>query len=112
MPSTGTMPGEDDVLMIKRGKFSVPVEHATVYDEWRRRGYSCDLFVDPPGRRWDDFVHGCNELITVVEGRMKVIITGQDYVAEPGDEIFIPKAATHSVHNIHTGITRWLYGYD
>ena len=28
------------------------------------------LFTDPPGRQWLDFVHGCNELVTVVEGRL------------------------------------------
>lgn len=98
--------------MMARGKFSVPVDRGAVYDEWHRRGYSCGLFVDPPGRQWNDFVHDCNELVTVVEGRLKVTVAGQGYVAEPGDEIFIPRGALHSVHNIHTGTTRWLYGYD
>ena len=98
--------------MMKKGKFSVPVDRTTVYDEWRRRGYSCDLFVDPPGRQWNDFVHDCNEVITVVEGRMTVIIAGEDLTLEPGDEIFIPKGSLHSVHNIYSGATRWLYGYD
>lgn len=98
--------------MVTRGKFNVPVDRTAVYDEWHCRGYSCDLFADPPGRRWNDFVHDNSELITVVEGRMKVIIAGEEYVAGPGDEVFIPKGALHSVHNIHTGTTRWLYGYD
>jgi len=98
--------------MMKKGKFDVPVNRRAVYDEWHRRGYSCDLFIDPPGRQWNCFVHDTNELITVVEGRMKVIIAGEHYEAEPGDEVFIPKGALHSVHNIHIGTTRWLYGYD
>ncbi len=33
-------------------------------------------------------------------------------VAEPGDEVFIPKGARHSVKNIHVATTQWLYGYD
>ena len=98
-------------LVIKK-KFAAPVDRAAVTEEWRKRGYSCDLFVDPPGREWNDFVHSTNELVTVVEGMLEVIIGGERYVATPGDEVFIPKNAVHSVKNIHSGTTRWLYGYD
>jgi quercetin dioxygenase-like cupin family protein len=98
--------------MLSKGKFNVPVDRAAVRDDWRRRGYSCDLFTDPPGRQWNDFVHDTDELITVVDGRMRVIVAGESYVAEPGDEVYIPRGALHSVHNLHAGTTRWLYGYD
>jgi quercetin dioxygenase-like cupin family protein len=60
------------------------------------RGYSCDLFVDPPDREWNDFVHARNELVTVVEGRLEVKVAGSRFVAEPGDEVFIPKGNTAS----------------
>jgi quercetin dioxygenase-like cupin family protein len=72
------------------------------------RGYSCDLFVDPPDREWNDFVHARNELVTVAEGQ----VAGSLFVAEPGDEVFIPKGVLHSVKNVHVTATRWLYGYD
>lgn len=93
-------------------KFPVPVEKETVERDWRARGYSCDWFVDPPGRQWKDFVHRCNELVTVVEGLLEMSIADQTFVVEPGDEVFIPQGAVHSVKNIHTRTTRWLYGYD
>lgn len=70
------------------------------------------LFVDPPGREWYDFVHARNELVTVAEGRLEVKVAGSRFVAEPGDEVFIPKGALHSVKNVHVTATRWLYGYD
>jgi quercetin dioxygenase-like cupin family protein len=57
-------------------------------------------------------VHATNELVTVAEGRLEVTVAGKRLVAEPGDEIFIPKGARHSVRNIHSDTTRWLYGYD
>jgi quercetin dioxygenase-like cupin family protein len=50
--------------------------------------------------------------VTVAEGRLEVTVGGTSLVAEPGDEIFIPKGARHSVRNIHSDTTRWLYGYD
>jgi mannose-6-phosphate isomerase-like protein (cupin superfamily) len=95
-----------------RRKFPAPVERGKVAADWRTRGYSCALFVDPPGREWIDFVHACNELVTVAEGRLEMTVGNTRLVAEPGDEIFIPKGARHSMRNIHCDTTRWLYGYD
>ncbi len=97
---------------IVRGKFPRPVDRARVAADWQARGYSCDLFFDPPGRVWIDFVHATNELVTVAEGRLEMTVGTETFVAEPGDEVFIPRGAVHSVKNIDRGTTRWLYGYD
>ena len=50
--------------------------------------------------------------MTVAEGRLEVTVAGSRFVAEPGDEVFIPKGTLHSVKNVHVTATRWLYGYD
>ena len=98
--------------LLSEAKFRVPVDRAAVAADWAARGYSCGLFVDPPGRTWEGFVHSTNELVIVAEGRLEVEIDGACLTAEPGDEVFIPKGAVHSVRNLHDGTTRWLYGYD
>ncbi len=82
------------------------------WTEGRGRGYSRDLFVDPPGRAWIDFVHASNELVTVMAGELELTIAGASLRAGPGDEVRIPRRARHSVRNVHRGTTRWLYGYD
>ena len=97
---------------LDRNAFAAPVDQPAVAAEWRRRGYSCGKFVDPPGQCWEDFVHHCNELVTVVEGRLEMEISGETVTMEPGDEVFIPKGARHSVRNIHDATSIWLYGYD
>ena len=97
---------------VTRRKFSLPVDEEDVSRDWAGRGYSCSWFVDPPGREWNDFVHRSNEVVTVVEGRLRMTIAGEICIAEPGDEIFIPRRARHSVKNIHSATTRWLFGYD
>ena len=94
------------------GRFSAPPDRAAVAEDWRARGYSCHRFVDPPGQRWEDFAHDCNELVTVLEGRLELEVAGQTVLAGPGDEVFIPKGARHSVRNRHPGTSVWLYGYD
>jgi mannose-6-phosphate isomerase-like protein (cupin superfamily) len=98
--------------LIVKGKFASPVDRAAVAADWRARGYSCDLFVDLPGRAWKDFVHRSNELVTVAEGQLELVVGDTRLVALPGDEVFIPKGAVHSVRNTHSATTRWRYGYD
>ena len=90
----------------------MPIDRDQVAQDWRRRGYSCDVFTDPPGREWNDFVHATNELVTVMSGELRLTIGGEEIIVVPGDEVFIPKAVCHSVKNISTSTTHWLYGYD
>ncbi|MEK9672631.1 MAG: cupin domain-containing protein [Rhodospirillaceae bacterium] len=93
-------------------KFPRPVDQAAVAANWAGRGYDCRPFTDPPGQRWEDFVHDCNELVTAVDGKLEMEIEGQRMEMGSGDEVFIPAKAVHSVRNIHGGTTRWLFGYD
>jgi mannose-6-phosphate isomerase-like protein (cupin superfamily) len=78
---------------------------------WRRRGYSCDLWTDPPGQVWRDYVHRVDELLMVVEGELELEIAGHEHRARPGQEFFIPAGAVHTVRNVGGTTARWLYGY-
>ena len=57
-------------------------------------------------------MHDCNELVTVVEGRLEMEVAGETVTVEPGDEVFIPEGALHSLRNVHHATSVWLYGYD
>lgn len=98
--------------MVVRGRFPLPVDRDAVETSWRERGYSCHSLTDPPGQEWNGFVHATNELVTVVEGELELEIGSDRCTAGPGDEVYIPRDAVHSVKNIHSGRTRWLFGYD
>ncbi len=98
--------------ILVRAKFAAPLDKGSVAADWRARGYSCGTFADPPGRRWEDFVHDCNELVTVVAGRLEMEVAGRTVTVEPGDEVFIPEGALHSLRNVHHATSVWLYGYD
>lgn len=93
------------------GKFPIPVKREEVARDWAARGYSCEPFIDPPGREWNGFVHTTDELVTVIEGRLWMQVGDQSVEAGPGDEVFIPRGTRHSVRNVHRGTTRWLFGY-
>ena len=98
--------------LIEKRKFATPVDRDAVARDWRGRGFSCQPFADPPGREWNDFRHATNELVTVVEGRLQMIVGGATVECDEGDEVFIPSGAMHSVKNVAPRTTRWLYGYD
>lgn len=80
-------------------------------EEWSKKGFSCDPWVDPPGQKWENYVHEVDELVYVIEGTMEFEIGGKKHVLNPGDEAFIPAHITHSARNIGNSTSRWYYGY-
>jgi len=87
------------------------INQQDVSRDWKSRGFSCDLWIDPPGQRWEDFVHDTDELVLVLEGEVEFEINGEICHPGTGEELFIPAGAVHSVRNIGTSSARWLYGY-
>jgi len=106
------MDRDGTTLHLRPGRFARPVAPDDVARDWATRGYSCHRFADPPGRAWTDFVHDTNELVTVIEGRLRLEVDGRTIEAGPGDEVFIPRGRRHTVVNVDAGRTRWLFGYD
>jgi mannose-6-phosphate isomerase-like protein (cupin superfamily) len=78
---------------------------------WGARGFSCDVWSDPPGQVWADFVHGVDELVMLIEGEIEVSFNGQTLRPKIGEEIVIPANASHTVRNIGKTRNRWYYGY-
>jgi quercetin dioxygenase-like cupin family protein len=78
---------------------------------WAKRGFSCDLWTDSPGRRWEDFTHATDELVVVLEGEMEFEVAGRVSQPKIGEELLIPAGAIHSARNIGKTTARWLYGY-
>ena len=98
--------------LLTKKKFSSPLDQAFVAANWQRRGYSCNQFVDPPGQEWLNFTHETDELAAVVEGQLELTIGSEKIEMNPGDAVFIPAKALHSVVNTHDGVTCWLFGYN
>lgn len=98
-------------LEIRRWPQGQPLESQRVAEVWARDGFSCDLWVDPPGQQWVDFVHQTDERVVVKEGRIEFEVEGTRATLEPGDEVFIPAGSCHSVWNRGSSTARWFYGY-
>jgi len=86
-------------------------DRSKIEKDWLVRGFSCGLWVDPPGQVWEDFTHDVDELLMVAEGALELEIEGRVFRPKVGEEILIPARANHSVRNIGGTTARWLYGY-
>ena len=87
------------------------IDQDEISRRWRSRGFSCDLWVDPPGQSWEDYVHDVDELVMVIEGDVEFEIAGCVHHPAVGEDLLIPARAVHSVRNRSPNTTRWLYGY-
>lgn len=84
---------------------------AVLERSFRDRGYSFDVFVDPPGRQWRGFVHATDEIVVPLEGTVAITVDGVCHTPAPGDEVFIPAGAVHDVVTSPSAGSRWAYGY-
>ena len=41
--------------------------------DWASRGFSFDVWNDPPGRVWKNYHHETDELFMVVAGRVEIL---------------------------------------
>ena len=77
----------------------------------KARGFSCDLWTDPPGQCWENDNHATAKVVTVLEGEMELEVEGQVHHLQRGEELLIPAQATQSARHIGTTTAHWLYGF-
>lgn len=78
---------------------------------WASRGFSCELWTDPPGQVWRDFSHAADELVMLIDGAIELRFSGRVLRPAIGEELLIPARVAHTVINIGGSANRWLYGY-
>ena len=88
------------------------MDHEHVKPNWTQRGFSFGIWTDPPGQRWENFTHGTDEVVMVIDGSVEFEIGGKIHHPRPGDELLIPAGVVHSVRNIGERTAHWLYGYQ
>lgn len=81
-----------------------------IAQDWKQRGFRCELWEDIPGHEWCGCVHETDELFMVLDGEIEVETQGKTIRPEIGEEIMIPAGADHTVRNIGQSKTRWLHG--
>ena len=87
------------------------VEIEKIRNDWLSCNFTCGIWTDPPGQQWENFTHGTDELVAVIQGEVEFEIAGVVYHPDIGEELLIPARTLHSVRNSGSQTARWLYGY-
>lgn len=87
------------------------IDRQKIAQEWLKKGFSCQLWIDPPGQVWNDFNHEYDELFMVVEGLIELEIDGEVHRPKIGEEWMIPAHTPHTLRNNGRRTAQWLYGY-
>jgi len=75
-----------------------------VAERFAALGFGCDVWTDPPGQVWVDFVHDVDEIVMLIEGEIEVSFAGKTLHPGPGEEIVIPAGASHTVRTAAEGM--------
>ena len=87
------------------------MDRVKVEKDWKVRGFSCALWIDPPGQVWENYSHETDELLMLIEGNLELEMNGKISHPKVGEEVLIPANSLHAVRNIGSKTNRWLYGY-
>ncbi len=91
--------------------FQTPVDASYVKSRWRSQGFSFDVFRDPPGQEWNNFVHETDEYVVVANGELSIKVGTSEAVCGPGDLVRIPRGTSHSLKTVSLTGSIWYYGY-
>ncbi|MFQ5579354.1 MAG: cupin domain-containing protein [Nitrospiria bacterium] len=87
------------------------VDQRKVKANWRLRGFSCDIWTDPPQQIWSNYIHEVDERVMLLEGEIELSFEGKAIHPKIGEEVLVPARVRHTVINISKGTNRWFYGY-
>ena len=82
-----------------------------VKQAWADRGFSCEVWIDPPHQVWRDFEHDVDQLLLLLDGEGQVEMDGRTVRVHAGNELVIPAGTRHTVRNCGDGPARWLRGF-
>lgn len=80
-----------------------------VKGDWKRRGYSCNQWIDTP---LNEYVNLCEEekIVILVTGTLVLIVDGVKRELLQNEEVVIPTGVVHSLY-VGNDTVEWLYGY-
>jgi len=66
----------------------------------RSQGYDVARYTYPPGTYFPDHTHSIDKKDSVLSGRFRLIVAGQEFILEAGDSLEIPVGTVHSAEVI------------
>jgi mannose-6-phosphate isomerase-like protein (cupin superfamily) len=84
----------------------------TAYQErfWKR-GFTCNLQTDPPGKRWAVHHHQVDEIVVLLQGQLEIVMGARSKKLKVGEECVVPYSMPHAIHNPGRTQSHYLYGF-
>ncbi len=73
-----------------------PLSEAAMRRRLEAEGYSVSRYAYSPGTCFPEHTHGVDKKDTVLRGRLKIGVEGEEFVLGPGDMIEIPAGTVHT----------------
>ena len=77
---------------------SAPPDEEETEANVRKEGYEPIRWTDPAGSNYPRHRHEVDELIWVLQGQILFNLSGQNYLMNPGDRMYLPKGISHSAN--------------
>ena len=87
------------------------MDAAEIEKKWTRKGFSCGLWTDPPGKRWAEETHDVDQILMLDAGEIEIRIPGRVIKPAVGEEVILPAGTPHAVSNPGKASNHWYYGY-
>ena len=86
------------------------LQQSEVEPKWKKKGFSCKMWIDPPGMAWIDQVHDVDELLLPITGLLELELPDQTRRLKIGEEVLIPAGVVHTLRNQGRTTACLLYG--
>lgn len=64
------------------------------------RGYTCAVYLYPPGTCFPDHRHLADKIDGVLRGRFRITMLGKSHVLGAGDCVYVPRGTVHNAEVI------------
>ncbi len=93
-------------LVLNKAKYA-NIDSSELRKLLNQKGLSAMPWEDAAGTIYSEHWHNEDEIIVVLDGSMKFIIQGAEYLVEAGDELVLPAGTRHEA--VNTGRSRVRY---
>ncbi len=89
----------------------IGLQQSEVEHKWKQQGFSCKMWIDPPGMAWLDQRHELDELILPITGFLELELSDLTQRLKIGETVRIPAGVVHTLRNQGRTTACWLYGF-
>lgn len=73
-----------------------PLSETNMRNKLKSQGYSCIKYTFPPGTDFPDHTHSVSKKDSIIAGKFRFAMFGEEVILQPGDMIEVPVDVVHN----------------